>query len=72
MKSKPQLKTKKRKLLMVPGARAHTPRITDMAVMDNKEADLAMVTLAAAVVLGVPVLDLLVSNNFYATYDIIQ
>ena len=72
MKSKPQLKIKKRKLPMVPGARVHTPKITDMAVMDNKEADLAMVTLAAAVVLGVPVLDLLVSNNFYATYDIIQ
>ena len=50
---------------MVHGARAHTLKITDMAVMDNKGAALATVTLAAVVVLGVPVLDLLVSNSLY-------
>ena len=62
MKSKPPLKTKKRKLPMVPGARVHTHKITDMAVMDNREVVLEMVTLVAAAVLGVPVPDLLVSN----------
>ena len=65
MRSKLLLRIKKRKSPMVPGERVHTLKIMDMAVMDNTVVVSVMVTLVVEVVLGVPVLDLLVSNSLY-------
>ena len=65
VRSKLLLRIKKRKSLMVPGARDLILKITDTVVMDNTVVVSVMVTLVVAAVLGVPGPDQLVSDSIY-------